>query len=496
MSSQKAYKNIVKTTFLFSFVKVFNILMRIGLNKIVAVLLGTTGMGIIGLFRSSLMTVQTFAGLGIPQSSVKDISESKNSNDSEKLHLTLKVTKVIVLCTALFGFLIAFLLAPFLSQWTFNNDDYTSEYRWLAIAAFFMIYAEGLRGLLTGMRNLKELAKSSIFGSLFGLLTGAPLYYIYGINGIVPSLIISTFVTYLVAFYFSNKIQFKKVKLKFTSYFLEGKSMIFMGIGLMYVGLASTVSDYIIKAYISTNSSFEMVGLFTAGATILSSYFGIVLTAMTTDYYPRIAGINKDNLKLIDEVNRQSEVGLLMMFPLIMVFVIGLPFFLKILYSIEFVESQEYIKFAMFGFIITICSNAMGMILIAKQKTKVFVLSVTFQRVIGVIINILFFKYYGLIGLGISYIITSLIHLLLMQGIMYKYFQIYFNKKLLIQLGGILLTLFATLLLNLLRSEILQYSIQVIIAFIVSVYSFKRLSKVMNINVFNIIKSKMNNEKN
>ncbi|WP_417613359.1 O-antigen translocase [Owenweeksia hongkongensis] len=495
MASQKAYKNIVKTTFLFSFVKIFNILMQLGLNKIVAVLLGTSGMGLIGLFRSSLMTVQTFAGLGIPQSSIKDISESKNSNDSEKLNMTLSVTKVIVLLTAIFGFLIVFVLAPLLSQWTFNSNEYTTEYRWLAISAFFMIYGEGLRGLLTGMRNLKELAKASVFGALFGLLTGAPLYYAYGINGIVPSLVVSAFVTFSVAFYYSNKIQFKRIKLKFTCYFSEGKSMIVMGIGLMYVGLASTVSDYIIKSYISTNSSFEIVGLFTAGVTILSSYFGIVLTAMTTDYYPRIAGINKDNVKLNEEVNKQSEVGLLMMSPLIMVFVIGLPFFLKILYSIDFVESQEYIKYALFGFIITICSNAMGMILIAKQKTKIFVLSVTVQRILGVIINILFFKYYGLVGLGISYIITSFIHLLLMQGIMYR-FQIIFNKKLLMLLGGILSTLFISLLLNYLEPPFFKYSFQIILTFIVSIYCFNRLSSEMDINVINIIKSKIKNGKN
>ena len=47
MSDLSGYKNIFKTTFLFGFVQVFNIFVKVGINKVVAILLGTAGMGVI-----------------------------------------------------------------------------------------------------------------------------------------------------------------------------------------------------------------------------------------------------------------------------------------------------------------------------------------------------------------------------------------------------------------------------------------------------------------
>lgn len=46
MSDLSGYKNIFKTTFLFGFVQVFNIFVKVGINKVVAILLGTAGMGV------------------------------------------------------------------------------------------------------------------------------------------------------------------------------------------------------------------------------------------------------------------------------------------------------------------------------------------------------------------------------------------------------------------------------------------------------------------
>ena len=51
MSDLSGYKNIFKTTFLFGFVQVFNIFVKVGINKVVAILLGTAGMGVISLFQ-------------------------------------------------------------------------------------------------------------------------------------------------------------------------------------------------------------------------------------------------------------------------------------------------------------------------------------------------------------------------------------------------------------------------------------------------------------
>ena len=61
---EESYKNIFKTTFLFGFVQVFNILIKVITNKIVAVLLGAEGMGIVGIYNNTLEFIKSGTSLG------------------------------------------------------------------------------------------------------------------------------------------------------------------------------------------------------------------------------------------------------------------------------------------------------------------------------------------------------------------------------------------------------------------------------------------------
>ena len=97
MSENKSsYGNIFKTTFLFGFVQVFNIAVKVVLNKIVAMILGAEGMGIIGIYNSAINLLKTGTGLGISQSAVRDISEAyNNDNKTEFSRIITLVNKVI-----------------------------------------------------------------------------------------------------------------------------------------------------------------------------------------------------------------------------------------------------------------------------------------------------------------------------------------------------------------------------------------------------------------
>ena len=85
--------------------------------------------------------------------------------------------------------------------------------------------------------------------------------------------------------------------------FTDGKGMIKMGLAFMYLSLFGMLSDFIIRAFISHQSGLDEVGIFQAGSTIVVAYFGIITTALTTDYYPRISAIHSDNQALVIEVN-------------------------------------------------------------------------------------------------------------------------------------------------------------------------------------------------
>ncbi|TDE04547.1 oligosaccharide flippase family protein [Flavobacterium hiemivividum] len=486
----QSYKTIFKSTFLFGFVQVFNILARVGVNKAVAVFLGAEGLGLVNLYQSTINLITTASGLGISQSAIRDISEVNGVGDRVQFSRTINITNRFIWITALLGSLITLLLSKYLSILTFGNDNYAISFMWLSIVVFLNILCEGQLAILKGLRQLKAIAKAGVFGSIFGLITAVPIYYYLGYDGIVPSLIITVFSSVFFLWLYVKKIKIETVNITFRELVHEGTGMVKMGIALMYVTLLGLITDYIIRIYIEGVSGLQMVGLFAAGSTIVSSYFGIVITAMSTDYYPRISAINKNNLKLTDEVNKQSEVGLVLIGPLVVLFLFVMPLLIKILYTDKFLEVIDYISYAVFGTLILVCSTAMGMILLAKQKSSVFIYSVTFSKVIGVVLSIFSFKYFGLMGLGISSIIMAVIHMLLMQLIMYKLFEITFKKEL-------LEILFVTIIFSLISFFIkdftyvyLRYGLGTIIFISSLCYSIRKINKIMNINIVEMTRSK------
>jgi Na+-driven multidrug efflux pump len=58
---------------------------------------------------------------------------------------------------------------------------------------------------LRGMRQLNYMAMSSLLGSISGLIISVPIYYFFGINGIVPAI-----VTKLCFLFFIVLLLFKK----------------------------------------------------------------------------------------------------------------------------------------------------------------------------------------------------------------------------------------------------------------------------------------------
>ncbi|MBO5382222.1 MAG: oligosaccharide flippase family protein [Bacteroides sp.] len=489
--NQTSYGNIFKTTFLFGFVQIFNIAVKVILNKIVAIILGAEGMGIIGIYNSAINLLKTGTGLGINQSAVRDISEANNSESNVEISRIISLTNNVIIYTAGLGIIVTVLFSPFLSTTYFGDYSYILAFIWLSFVVGINVLSDGQIAILKGMRQMRAMAYASIYGSVVGLFAAVPFYYFFGKGGIIPSLIITSLASLLLSNYYVRKINYQKITFSLIETLSQSKPMIKMGVALMLVGFIGSVFDMIIAAFLSRTGSISDVGLYNAGAAIITSYFGIVITAMSTDYYPRISAVHNDNNKLTDEMNKQSETGLIMIFPLVVLFVFLSPLFIKILYTDEFYATNNYTDYAMIGTIITIVSNCMGMILLAKQASNIFVWSVLSQRIILLGIYLLLYHYLGLLGLGISYIILGLVHLIFMICILHKFYKIHLFKNTYILLGFIILITVLTILSRKVDIVCVKYFLGAILFFFSCIFSMIYMKKRMNLDIINIIHKKI-----
>ena len=492
---EESYKNIFKTTFLFGFVQVFNILIKVITNKIVAVLLGAEGMGIISLFNSTIGLLKSGAGLGISQSAVRDISEANQSGDIRRFSQIISITHGVMIFTSLLGIVLTIILSPYLSNWSFGNNGYTVAFIVISFVVGMNIFSDGQLAILTGMRRLKQLAKASMIGSVVGLLSAVPFYYFLGKHGIVPSLLVTAFSSLLFSSYFVRQIKYDKIKLSIKESYVGASPMINMGIALMLVTFLGSLFDLVISAYIRSCSGLNDVGYYQAGVAIISGYFGIVITAMSTDYYPRISAIYNDNIKLTEELNKQSETGLILIFPLVILFVFLAPFFIQFLYSKDFIVSISYTDYAILGTIIIIVSNCTGMVLLAKQVAKIFILSVLFQRLFLIGIYMLSYRYWGLLGLGFAYIISGIVHILVMSVILKWKYNIFLQKKVYKLLLLVICTTILTLFFRHIDIVLIRYALGVVVFVFSFWFSYWYMKSQMKLNLLVILKNKFIHKK-
>lgn len=264
-----------------------------------------------------------------------------------------------------------------------------------------------------------------------------------------------------------------------------------MGCSLMFVSFISLFFDLAVASYISYAGGLADVGFYQAGVTIISSYFGIIITAMTTDYYPRISAVSMDNAKLQTEMNRQSEVGLIMVFPLVIIFIFLSSFFIQLLYDSSFEQSNNYTNYALLGTIMIIVSNSMGMILLAKRASKIFLWSVIIQRIVLIVVYISLYRLWGLMGLGIAYIFTGLLHLSMMSVILKKFYNISLDIRILLLLSLILSVALVMIFVRTIDSSIIKYLLGGIGMIFSIAYSLRYMRVKLDINLTTIIRRKL-----
>jgi len=480
VEEQSSYRQIMKATSIFGGVQVFQIIIQLIRSKFIAILLGPAGMGIVGLLNSTIGLIGGLTNFGLGTSAVKNVSAVNATGNETRIATIITVLRRLVWTTGLLGTIITIVLSSWLSELTFGNSDYTIAFVWISITLLFKQLSTGQLVLLQGLRKIQYLAKANVTGSFSGLIITVPLYYYFGIDAIVPGIIISALISLLFSWYFSNKIDIANVKVSKVRTVAESKDMIEMGFMISLNGVLVLISAYFLRIYISNTGGIDQVGLYSAGFAIVNSYVGMIFTAMGTDYYPRLSAVNTDNYKVRVTVEQQALIALLVLIPIIILFQIFASFFIQLLYSNKFMPIVQMVNFAILGMFFRAVSWSIGFILLAKGESKLLLKTGISFSIVFLINNILGYKLLGLTGIGLSFILNYLFHLVVLLVITKHRYSFYFSR---IFLKVFFISLVLCVLgfsVTLVPNDLLKYALGILLLICSAIYSFKELDKRLN----------------
>lgn len=415
------YRSIIKATSVFGGVQVINMLCSLVRNKIIAVWLGAYGIGTIGLFNNAIEVVMSATGLGLRQSGVRELSAV--SGDRGRLSRMIAVLRKLSVLAGLLGAVVFLGAAPLLSRFTFGSDNQIWGFVWLSCALLFNALTLGEQAVLQGTGRLKALAKASVAGSLASLIVSVPVYYLFGIEGIVMSLILTSFFTLVFTLFYSRR-RTNSVSQSVTvrGALMEGKPMMRLGIFMTVSGFVTTLLNYMLVAWLNHYSSTSEVGYYQAGFTLVTRYVGLVFAAMATEYYPRLSAASSDNAGMSLQVSRQMETSLFLLLPIATAFLILQEWIISLLYAPEFVVIKAYTGWAMSGVAFKAVSWSLGFVLLAKGNGRLFLITEILSDTTSFGINIFLYLLFGFEGLGIGYMLNFILYGLLMWFLCRRYY--------------------------------------------------------------------------
>lgn len=454
-------------------------------------LLGPAGMGIVGLLTSTTSFVSGMTNFGLGTSAVKSVAAAFTIGDEARVSTVVTVLRKLVWITGIIGMVSTAILSPWLSELTFGNKKYTLAFIWISVTLLFQQISKGQMVVLQGLRKLQYLARANMVGAVTGLVISVPVYYFRRLEGIVPVIIISSITAMFLSWYYARKIGIKSVEITTKETIAEGKGMLKMGFILSVSGLISLGASYIVRIYISHRGGIEQVGLYNAGFALITTYVGMVFTAMSTDYYPRLSAVAFDNNKSRSLINQQAEIAILILAPILAVFLIYINWVVIILYSQKFVAINEMILWAALGMYFKAASWSVGFILIAKGASKLFFWNELFGSIYILFFNIAGYRLAGMEGLGISFLVAYFVYFIQVIFIT-KVKYLFSFEKVFYRVVGIQL-LIGILCFGIMRmlSSPMTYILGTIMVIISTFFSYTELEK--RIGIKELIKTSLKN---
>lgn len=397
-SSSALSAKVLKAMGVFGGLQVFTILCSIVRAKLVAVWLGTAGVGLLALYNSTMEMLQTNTQLNLRQSAVRDLSAASASERP----VLMRVVKRLALWLGLGGMALVALCSPFVSLFSFGDYGHTAAFAVLSVTMLLAAVSNGEQSILQAFERLGSLAKVSLWAGVTATLISIPLFYFLRLRAVVPVVLVFTLCTFV--FSYALRERASTPRLRSREVLRRGGPMLRLGAYLTVSSGASLFGAYLFLVYLNRVASTETVGIYQAGYTLVNTYVGVIFTAISMEYYPRLTSSIATPHRAAVLVRHEIVVLLWVLLPVIALFVAFDDLAVHILYSESFLPLLPYVSIAIVGVLFRAVSWCLAFVILAKGDGRTYVCTEVTSAVITLVLSVAGYHFLGFVGLGAAYV--------------------------------------------------------------------------------------------
>ena len=428
--NKNSYRSILKATSVFGMMQIVKMIISVISSKFVAIYLGTIGVGLVSLLNNVLNIILAITNFEFLTTGTREVALVHDVNDSSKLSKTIATLQKMAIFIGLLGAIICLLFSKTLSNFAFGNSE--RQYWFMILSGYFFILSlsNARMAILQGVNNIKILALCNITSSFFIAIGSVFIYYYYRIEGIIWVVLYSSSIQLLVTIYFTRRYTFKIPSFIVKEFYDESLPIFRLGFLMSLNLIFGQICNFVIKLYLNDHgSSSQIIGYYEVSSVILINYLGLIFNAMSYDFYPKLSAISLDNEKVKQLVNNQIEIALILITPAIIFLYLSAPLVIKLLYSEEFSSSFLILKMALFSVILKAIIFPLGYVVLVKGNKKLFFRQALFSDLLNLVLSIILYYGYGLLGLGMAYVLNYLLYGIYIYRMVKKEYDFHFIKS-------------------------------------------------------------------
>lgn len=371
-----SYRRILHASSIIGGASCINILVGLVRTKVAAVLLGPAGVGIIGLLQNLMATGSAVSALGLGTAGTRQIAEAFGKGDEAGVAAARRALFWGTMALAFAGGGGFWFLGDVLATQILHDGAANTQTGWLAVGVALSVAAGSQSAVLNGLHRVRDLAQLSIASSLLSTILGVSALLWQEKAGLLLFVIAAPTSNFILGHWFVRRVgHIRAPATTIAELSRQWRAMVRLGVPFMVSGLIVTIGQLLVRTLVQCDLGAAALGQFQAAWLISMTYIGFVLSAMGTDYYPRLTAAIHDHELANRLVNEQTEVSLLLAGPILLAMLSMAPWVIELLYSTDFGEAVAILRWQIMGDLLKVMSWPLGFIILAAGDGRTFMLT-------------------------------------------------------------------------------------------------------------------------
>jgi len=425
-------KKLLRTTAIIGSAQILVILIQIIRAKIVALIIGPEGIGIIGNTLAFVGVLENICFLGIHIALLRYSSEEANKKRFLEISKLFSTTIFIHIIVSFLGIIISIFFLQKINLSIYQNLIYLPISLFAILSVPFLMLKADFNYIFNAFNKVKLLGKITIISSIVNLTITVPLIFLWGLKGAIFSIFANALITFFVSIYFykfyDNGYFYNKIKIKKSLFSKKESLKMFKYGGANQLAiLINSFSGYILRIFVTGKLLLEGAGIFNASMRF-GSYLLMLQGPLGIYLYPKISSIYKNKQETKKEINDTLRFFLIIIPPIIVCFLLFSDIAIKLLLTNAFMAVRVMLVWIFIAKFFEILQSIMALPLFVMEKFKTYLTVITIFNATLIILSYILLDKFNLIGLAIAIFISHALLFVFWLIASYKVFYFKINK--------------------------------------------------------------------